>query len=207
MKKPQLLLIFLLSITALFAQQVDTEYESQKKGIIKMEFFSPLTGNTTFGYERYIKDWVSWEAKVGIIGLGVDNQDMNARGILLKAGPKFKLNPDFVTRDLRGSHLLSGKYIRPELITSIYNEDQIEYTSNGDIKTRKNFSSFAIMINYGRQFILADIMSLDYHIGLGYGFDNVNSEFSGKYHYGHSQADKSFPIAISVGFTIGVLIK
>lgn len=200
------LFLLILSVTV-HAQQVDTEYENQKKSIIKMEFFSPLTGHTTFGYERYIKDWISWEAKVGFIGLGVDNQELNAAGILLKGGPKFKLNPDFVTRDLRGSHLLSGKYIRPEIVASIYSEDEIQYTSRGDIRTRKDFSSFAFLINYGRQYVLADVMSIDYHVGIGYGFDNIGNDSGGKYHHSHTLGDSSFPVAISAGFTIGVLIK
>ena len=130
-----------------------------------MEFFSPLTGHTTFGYEKYIKDWVSWEAKVGFIGLGVDNTDnLNPVGFLMRGGPKFKLNPDFITRDLRGSHLLSGKYIQPEIVVSIYSEDVVDnsFSGGGEIR-RESFSSVAFVINYGRQYILADIMSIDWH--------------------------------------------
>jgi hypothetical protein len=205
MKKLHHTLILLLFVVTVQAQQIDTEYENQKKSIIKMEFFSPLTGHTTFGYERYIKDWLSWEAKVGVIGWGTDNQELDASGLMFKGGPKFKLNPDFVTRDLRGSHLLSGKYIRPEIVGSIYSEDQVEYTSSGDIRTRKNYNSFAFIINYGRQYVLADIMSLDYYFGVGYGFDNVGDD--GKHHHSHSLGDKSFPVAISAGFTIGLLLK
>lgn len=170
-----------------------------------MEFFSPLLDHTTFGYERYVKDWLSWEAKLGIIGLGVSNTDnTDPQGILFRGGPKFKLNPDFVTRDLKGSHLLSGKYIRPELVFSFYSEDEIEFNSFGDDRVRKNFSSFAFLINYGRQYVLADIMSVDWHIGIGYGFDNADE---GRYHHSHSNGNKDFPVAVSAGFTIGVLIK
>ncbi len=203
------LIIFVISVSA---QQVDTEYDNQKKSILKMEFFSPLTGHTTFGYERYIKDWVSWEVKLGIIGLGVDNEDdyngfsKNPVGILFRGGPKFKLNPDFVTRDLRGSHLLSGKYIRPEIVASVYSEDELLFNGAGD-EVRRNYSSFAVLINYGRQYVLADIMSIDYHVGIGYGFDNYDGEDGGKYHHSHLLGDSSFPVAISAGFTIGVLLK
>lgn len=204
MKKYSILtLSLLLSLTA-FSQTIDTNYESQKKKIIKMEFFSPLTGNTTFGYEEYIKDWFSWEARLGIIGLGTDNAGRNPAGVFLKAGPKFKLNPDFVTRDLRGSHLLSGRYIRPEIVFSTYGEDVMDYSQPGDRTTRETFSSLAIMINYGRQFVLADIMSLDWHIGIGYG---SSSDGGVRYHYGHTGGQSDFPIAFSAGFTIGVLIK
>lgn len=207
MKKLHHTLFLLLFVIAAHGQQIDTEYDSQKKSILKMEFFSPLTGHTTFGYEKYVKDWVSWEVKFGFIGLGIDNQDLNAAGVLLRGGPKFKLNPDFITRDLRGSHLLSGKYIRPEIVATFYGEDQVEYGSNGDFTTRESFSSIAFLINYGRQYVLADIMSIDYHIGIGYGFDNLKGDDEGKYHHSHVLGDSSFPIAVSAGFTIGVLLK
>ena len=184
------------------AQKIDTSYSENKKKAIKMEFFSPLTGNITFGYESYIRDWVSWEMKVGAIGVGVDVDDTNPSGFLFKIGPKFKLNPDFVTSDLRGSHLLSGKYIRPEIIFSHYSEEEGFFdSSNGG---RETFTSVGFLINYGRQYILANIMTLDYHIGLGYAWD---SQGEGRYNFGHSNGSSDFPIAISAGFTIGFLLK
>ncbi|MEQ9402964.1 MAG: hypothetical protein RIM99_05220 [Cyclobacteriaceae bacterium] len=206
MKKILTLIPLLLITILLSAQTIDPNYETQKKSIIKMEFFSPLVDHTTFGYERYIKDWVSWEAKVGFIGLGVSNGDnTDPRGVLFRAGPKFKLNPDFVTRDLRGSHLLGGKYIKPEIVFSIYSEDEIEYTSSGDFRQRKDFASFAFIINYGRQYILADIMSVGWHFGIGYGFDNGGDQ--GRYNHSHSNGPDDFPVAVSAGFTLGVLLK
>lgn len=204
MKKAVILILTISWGYLSHSQTLDTNYDTQKKRIVKMEFFSPLTGNTTFGYEQYIKDWISWEAKVGIIGWGTDNEDVDPKGILFRGGPKFKLNPDFVTRDLRGSHLLSGKYIRPEIVFSTYTEDAIQFTSSGDQRTRESFTSFAFLINYGRQFVLADVMSLDWHIGIGYG---SNSSGTGKYHFSHSAGDSDFPVAVSAGFTIGVLIR
>ncbi len=208
MKRIALISILLTATTVTFSQTFDTDYETQKKSIIKMEFFSPLTGHTTFGYEKYIKDWFSWEAKVGFIGLGVDTENnSDPSGFLFRGGPKFKLNPDFVTRDLRGSHLLSGKYIRPELVFSIYNEDVIDFSSVNEVRTRESFRSIAFIINYGRQYVLADIMSLDWHIGIGYGFDNYDNEDEGKYHHSHTNGTNDFPIAVSAGFTIGFLLK
>ena len=202
--------LFLLAITTLTystatSQNIDMDFESQKKSIIKMEFFSPLTGHTTLGYEKYIKDWLSWEAKVGIIGLGVDNTDNeNPSGILFRGGPKFKLNPDFATRDLKGTHLLSGKYISPEIVFSTYKQDVITYDSGLDRRTRENFRSVAFIINYGRQYILADIMSVGWHVGVGYGFDNSDDD---RYHHSHWNGTSDFPVALSGGFTIGVLLK
>lgn len=201
-------LIAAFIFSALFAQAqvINTDFESQKKKIVKMEFFSPLTGNTTFGYEQYVKDWLSYEAKIGIIGLGIDPREINPGGVLLKVGPKFKLNPDFVTDGMKGSHLLSGKYIRPEVAVSFFAQDNVtfdEFTGN-ETRTREDYAALAVLINYGRQFVLGDMMSIDYHVGLGYGY---NSGGEARYNYSHSTAGKDFPIAVSAGFTIGFLLK
>ena len=203
-KRTSTLLLLVLSIGT-FAQNITTDFEDQKKRAIKMEFFSPLTGNTTIGYESYIRDWLSWELKVGFIGLGTDNSNLNPGGVLIKGGPKFKLNPDFVTSDLKGAHLLGGKYIRPEIVFSQYSEDVENFDGGGNFSTsRKSFTSVAFLITYGRQYVLAETMTLDYHIGVGYGYD---SSEDGKYNYSHSNGTPDFPIAVSAGFTVGFLLK
>ena len=204
MKKITLILLVLVASFYVKAQNIVTNFEDQKKRAIKMEFFSPLTGNTTLGYESYIKDWLSWEVKLGIIGIGTDVNDSNPIGVFVKGGPKFKLNPDFVTSDLKGSHLLGGKYIRPEIAFSQYSERVETFDGFNSNSERKNFTSIAFLISYGRQYILADIMTLDYHIGLGYGY---NSSDEARYDYGFATSDPSFPIAWTAGFTIGVLLK
>lgn len=198
-----LIVAFTFIAFAANSQHIVTDFDSQKKRIVKMEFFSPLTGKTTLGYERYLKDWVSWEAKVGFIGLGLDPNEINPVGMLARIGPKFKLNPDFVMDGMKGSHLLSGKYLKPELVFSMYSENSgSEMGSSGP--SREGYTSMAILLNYGRQYVLADIMTIDYHVGLGYGFDNTDS---GRYNYSHANGGNDFPVAISAGFTVGVLLK
>ena len=202
-KRTSTLLLLVLSIGT-FAQNITTDFEDQKKRAIKMEFFSPLTGNTTLGYESYIKDWLSWEAKVGLIGVGTDVNDSNPVGVFIKGGPKFKLNPDFVTSDMRGANLLGGKYIRPEIAFAQYSELTESFDGVTFRSERERFTSIAFLITYGRQYVLADIMTLDYHVGVGYGY---NSSDEGRYDYGFLTSDPNFPIALSAGFTIGFLLK
>lgn len=204
MRKIISILVLLTLTFSLYSQTIVTNFDDQKKKAIKMEFFSPLTGNTTLGYESYIKDWLSWEAKIGIIGIGTDVNDSNPAGMFIKGGPKFKLNPDFVTSDLKGAHLLSGKYIRPEIAFSQYSESVDTYDGNNVRSERQSFTSIAFLITYGRQYVLADLMTLDYHVGVGYGY---NSSDEGRYDYGYATSDPSFPVAFSAGFTIGFLLK
>lgn len=183
---------------SLFAQQIVLEPDSlTKKSILKFEFFSPLSGNTTIGYERYIKNFTSIEAKVGIIGLGKKVDGNRNSGIFLKVGPKFKLKPEYATEGTFGTHLLRGSYIRPEIGLSVFDHQEYERGS-------KTVTSAAILINYGKQYILGRIMSLDWHIGLGYGFSNDGDQ---GYYFGYSAGDSDFPMAISAGFTLGVLLR
>ncbi|MFY0654122.1 MAG: hypothetical protein JXQ96_18945 [Cyclobacteriaceae bacterium] len=191
-------LVLLLVFNAA-AQRVELLPDSlMKKSVIKMEFFSPLSGNTTIGYERYIKNFTSFEAKVGFIGLGKQFHDFRDVGIFVKAGPKFKLKPSYATEGTFGTHLLKGSYIRPELAFSVFSHDEYERRYDQTI------TSFAILINYGKQHVLGRIMTLDWHVGLGYGFSNDDEQ---SYYYGYTAGGNDFPLAFSAGFTLGFLLK
>ncbi|MEQ9287455.1 MAG: hypothetical protein RIG77_11130 [Cyclobacteriaceae bacterium] len=198
MKKIAIVGLFILLSTAAFSQMVEMDADSTtKRSIIKIEFFSPLTGNTTLGYERYLKDFTSIEFKVGIIGLGKKIDDYRSSGVFVKAGPKFKLKPEYAVAGTFGTHLLRGSYIRPEIALSIFEHERFDNPS-------KSITSAAILINYGKQVILGKVMSLDWHVGLGYGFSNDDEQ---GYFYGYSAGDNDFPMAFSAGFTLGVLLR
>ncbi len=195
------LFLSLFIINNAFAQEIILEPDSVlKKKVIKVEFFSPLTGNLTFGYEKYLKDFTSIEMRLGIIGIGTQ-EFYNATGIFVKAGPKFKLKPSYATKGTFGTHLLRGSYIRPEIAFSVFNWKTDDIYSDNE---EKNIRSVALLINYGRQFVLGKIMSLDWHVGIGYGISNDDTQ---GYYFGYTAGDGSFPIAFSTGFTLGFLMK
>jgi len=199
-------MIFLTAASASIAQDFGNDYTNidQKKSAIKMELFSPLTGNLTFGYEKYLKNWIALEGKLGIIGVGVDEENRDANGVFIKVGPKFRLKPDFITPDLRGSHFLRGSYIRPELAVSVYQQNKRDEMDNFIESERETNTSVAFLINFGKQYVLGDIMTLDWSFGVGYGF---SSDRDGEYHFSHVNGGSDFPLAISAGFTIGFLLK
>lgn len=198
-----LLLISLFIITKISAQEVILEPDSVlKKRVIKMEFFSPLNGNLTIGYEQYLKDFTSIEAKVGIIGIG-KQQGYNSSGAFVKIGPKFKLKPNYATKGTFGTHLLRGSYIRPEIAISVFHwedTDGLRFTEDDE----QDITSAAILINYGKQFVLGKVMTLDWHVGVGYGFSNNDDR---AYYHGYVAGNGDFPLAFSTGFTIGFLMK
>ena len=85
-------------------------YVDNKKNALKIDFMSPLTGNTTFSYERSIRPGRSFEVTLGLIGLGIDPNDRNQAGFFAKGGYKFIKSPDYYLRGMRYSHILKGSY-------------------------------------------------------------------------------------------------
>ena len=201
MKNLTLIIVLICSSFIGYGQQFKYQPDSAfKQQIIKVEFFSPLTGNLTLGYERYLKNSTSIEAKLGIIGIG-QQSDISAKGAFIKIGPKFKLEPEYATSDLFGTHLLRGQYIRPEIIVGHYRMDDNIYDSRNE---QRDITAFSIMINYGKQHVLGKIMSIDWYMGIGYGFSNEDGE---SYYFSHFSGNGSYPIAFNAGFTLGFLFK
>jgi len=207
MKKLVIIAIFSLAFTNLSAQEIEYGNFTDKKSAVKMEFLSPLGGNLTFGYERYLKNWMGVEGKIGIIGIGTDVDDRDARGAFVKIGPKFKLKPDFVEEGLRGSHYLRGGYIRPELAFGFYTQNENRFTPLGSEDRRESISTGTIMINYGKQYVLSNVMTLDWYLGVGYGWSTGSNNDDGDYNFGWVNGGTDSPIAFAAGFTIGFLVK
>jgi hypothetical protein len=107
-------------------------YRENKKNIIKVDFLSPLTGNTTFAYEHSLRPGRSVEASLGIIGLGIDPGEKNPGGAFIKFGYKFIKDPDFYLRGMRYAHILKGGYIKPEVALGFLSRDTYNYINYYD---------------------------------------------------------------------------
>ena len=203
--KTLLAFAFILLITESKAQRLESiPEEEMKKKIIKFEFFSPLTGNATFGYETYLKNFTSLELKVGLIGAGIQNYNVSSKketGVFFSVGPKFKLKPAYAVDGMYGTHVLRGGYIRPELSVGTFNVERESYLFNG---YDENATFVSLTINYGQQYILGESFTLDWYFGLGYGYA---SEDELGYYYRNTFGTNEVPIAFNAGFTIGVLLK
>ncbi|NTW25721.1 MAG: hypothetical protein HGA37_13570 [Lentimicrobium sp.] len=184
-------------------------YADNKKNILKIEFLSPLSGNTTFGYERSLRPGRSIEANLGIIGLGIDPSDDNAGGVFIKMGYKFIKDPDFYLRGMRYAHILKGGYIKPEIALGLYGHDDYNYDQYSSYyeEGREQIFSGTIQLVFGKQWVYDDAFAVDMYAGVGYGFASGDNDNNGGYHYGYTIADASFPIAFSAGLKIGYLFK
>jgi len=181
-------------------------YVGQKKIALKISFLSTFLGSTQFTFEKSVKPGQSWEATVGIIGLGFDPQEWNPLGTTLKFGWKFINSPNYKMRGMRYSHILKGGYIRPEIIMNFFSYD--DYSDNGyysPTPERSTSISGALVLNLGKQWIYSNSFLVDLYIGVGYGFSNSN--YDSNYYYGFVGAFGGFPVALTGNLRIGWLIK
>ncbi len=191
-------------------------YEDNRKNALKVEFLSPLVGSTTFSWEHSLKPGRSWEATLGIAGMGFNTYE-NAAGVFTKFGYKFIKSPDFYLRGLKYAHLLKGAYVKPELALGLVSQDVYrwhevydpysQYWYSTTYESRETVFAGAVLVVLGKQWIFDNIFAVDLHCGLGYGFYSSGNDISTGYHSGFVTGDTDFPIALSGGFKIGMLIK
>jgi hypothetical protein len=184
------------------------QYEKQHKNALKVGFLSPLFGATCFTYERSLKPGSSWEASLGIIGLGENFAGNSSNGLYLKFGYKFIKSPDFYLKGMRYSHILKGAYIRPEVSFSTYNSHSgLNRDSNGNeiqgSYSTKTSTMYSIMLNTGKQWVVVDRFLFDWFVGVGYGFGNPNDDNS--FHFAYLGGSSSSHFAMTSGIRIGIL--
>lgn len=176
-------------------------YSEQNKHALKIGFLSPLAGSTEITYEQSIKPGKSWETALGIIGLGFDPQDDNARGVYGKVAYKFMRSPSFYANRMRYDHILKGGYIAPELAFRYVNYDNYWYTGWG-ADNNENVNDWAIAFNlkFGKQWVFDDSFLVDVFWGFGYGYSK-NAEDG--LNYGFVAGDSDVPISITGGLRLG----
>ena len=182
-------------------------YLDNRTRAIKVDFISPLTGNTTFSYEQVIKPGRSWEASLGLIGMGIDPNDNNAVGLFAQFGLKFIKSPDFYFSRMRYAHLLKGGYVKPELSIGLYGIDRVDYYYPYYNETRETVFSAAMMVNFGKQWVFDNVMLFDLYVGVGYGFSTGTYSDDLDYNFGYATGPPEFPIALQAGINLGYLIK
>jgi len=184
------------------------QYKNQHKNALKVGFLSPLFGATSFSFEHSLRPGNSVEATLGIIGLGTDMNDNSSTGAYVKLGYKFIKSPDFYLKGMQYSHILKGAYIKPEVSLATYRSEEylaIYYYdspiagSNSKVTT----TMFAIMLNFGKQWVYQDRFLIDWFTGIGYGFGTSNDD--NPFHYAFLGGSNGSSFAITSGLRIGIL--
>ena len=183
-------------------------YVNDKKNAIKVNWISPIVGFLAVGYEKSIQPGRSMEYEVGFIGIG--NQIENTSGVYLATGLKYFELPDFNSKRLKYSHILKGRYIKPQAFLAIYGYDSYNFYTN----RTEDYSvvAGALIMNVGKQTVFANTFLLDFSLGVGYGFNIQNgsngvNEYPRMYHYGFAVLSEEVPLAVAAKFKIGYLFR
>jgi hypothetical protein len=163
--------------------EMDMNKEAQiidKRNCIKVQFFSPFYGHLSFTYEMSYKMGTNFETTVGLINntlmkSGTSDQSHLTQGATLIFGPKFILGESFYIKGMKYSHPLKGRYIKPEIIlTSFTVKDLKSYYQTQTSDLRVNCAS--LMLTYGNQWILGNIFTFGFNVGVGYSF--ISTKYS-----------------------------
>lgn len=166
--------------------------------VIKIQPFSIALNYLSVAYERVIRVGVNLDVEGGYInnsmstgdasysanntfyGHGVTNDQGPAPfcyGFYFKPGMKYFLGQDYSIKGLKYAHPLKGRYVRLDLAISYLNLEGVSrggmyYQTTPKVYTNITSIAYGGFINYGRQFILGNILTLEYYVGLGFTFRN-----------------------------------
>lgn len=201
MKTTSIICIVAITFFTASIQAQETQPVVTKKSIFKFEFFSPMTGNTTFAYERFINNKLfnlSWQADLGIVGLGAKiegNYVDNRLGAFIKAGPKL-----YFTNDAS----MEGLYFKPQIHFGVHNFTGYDgsWWWGPPVEQDFNIVHGSLLLGLGYQHIFKNTFSVDINGAIGYGFKS--DDYYDSYVYSGFITDE-VPLSLSGGFAIGIL--
>lgn len=195
-------LIVITVIIQLFFLSALKAQNDQASHIIKTRPFSPLLNYLDFSYEKKVSEKVSNEFSLGIIGPGLlDVGSGKELGLYGTVGRRFYLGQDW-SMDGMKTLGMRGYYLKPEAALSMvsYERSTFDYSTFTKESETHNATGVALLLNLGRQFIFAEMLSLDISAGLGYGITSDPYPFRS-----HYQFSKEFPLAAKSGISIGYI--
>lgn len=185
---------------------LDEYYINQKRRAIKTGFLKPLNTQLEFTYEQFIKPGRTWEATVGIVGVGFDISDRSPIGFYGKYTYKFIRTPDYYIQRMHYSHILKGVYFAPEIAARWvkYDYRTVNYnTWDYDTKRAEDFS-VVFTLKLGKQWVFDNFFVVDLFGGIGYGITTMSDEIN-FVNYGFSITSNELPLALTSGLRIGII--
>ncbi|MCC6369664.1 MAG: hypothetical protein IT236_01525 [Bacteroidia bacterium] len=152
----------------------------KNRTVLKIHPFSFANNQVSVAYEKVIKVGMNLDVEAGYCNSSI-NEKSNLMGTnrafysgaYIKPGIKFFLGQDFSIKGLKYAHPLKGRYIKLDMAFSFLNYQNVNrYTSNYPnitlIQSDLNVMSYGGFVNYGRQFILGNMFTLEYYVGAGF---------------------------------------
>ncbi|MFT7613857.1 MAG: hypothetical protein ACI9J3_002837 [Parvicellaceae bacterium] len=189
---------------------VETEsFINMRKNAIKANMIKPLFNSFELSYERSVQPSINIQGTVGIVTEAMNVGEIGEQRTAEK-GVYFKFQTKFFTKSVKSgdrSHPLAGAYIAPEIILTAYNYNQNAYLYNyqtgASTVSSENFSNAAgaFMLNFGKQWVLADVLLVELFGGLGLDFGE--SDYRDTRRYSHINAGG---LAMDFGVRLGVAL-
>jgi len=176
----------------------------ERNNAIKVDLFAPLLNHITVAYEHKLKLGVNLEIKAGYIGWRINKTLDPTEGFIIKAGIRYLKNSSTIRKGLKYIHPMKGSYVKPEILFNRYTSMEEGHPIN--------FNNFGACINFGRQYILGNVVCLDFFGGVGFGYqqnsrgDSSSSQKKGddfSYCYSHLYFGNKLPIILTGGFMMG----
>lgn len=208
------------------------------RSVIKVHPFSFVNNQISLAYEQVIKMGTSLDVELGYINNGIspstagyqftspDGKPADKTGFYIKPGVKFLVGQDYSLKGMKYAHPLKGRFIRLDAVFSYLNYNEVANNTNmsqqGPFWPSQTYTitynsqindvnvfSYGLMINYGRQFLLGNIITLEYYVGVGatalssstsnlsnetvtYIYDPNNPNWQSYPYYGYYNQDASY---------------
>jgi hypothetical protein len=186
-----------------------------RKNILKVSPFSPLTGHLDFEYERVFSKRMSCVTEFGIIGVNANN-NINKKnfGAFVSGGVRFYKGQEIREKNTYYNNNFSGLYAQAKLGFEAYNYDYNYWTDSGLDRVEKsqneNVVGGSIMLGLGKQWVFGGRVTIDAGAALGYVFVNKftyttqNYSWNGTYTYETNTVTNSLLHTGNFGNDIGL---
>lgn len=149
--------------------------------VYKIHPFSMVNRHISFAYEKVLRVGTNLDIEVGYVNSNIQQSTLNGisrafhSGGYLKPGMKFFLGQDFNVKGLKYAHPLKGRYIKLDFALAYLNFQDLQksvYTystrTTHFVTSDMNIFAYGGFVNYGRQFILGNFLTLEYYVGAGF---------------------------------------
>lgn len=191
-----------------------------KNQCIKVAFLSPLFNHIELVYERKLKMTKNLELNLGFIGIGNKAYRWydysHPYGAYISSGIKFLTGKDYYVKGMKYAHPLKGTYLKPMVFFSFLEYYDTKYISgNQYVQTKYRASLTSLNIVFGKQNIVGNSMTFDFHLGVGMGYacnwEKGGYRTTGYLHQGNFGGSifisDEFPMTVTCGLLIGFVFK
>lgn len=148
-----------------------------RKNILKVSPFSPVTSHLDFEYERVFSKRMSCVTEFGFIGVNANrNYDFEGFGAFVAGGVRFYKGQEVRERNTYYNNNFSGLYAQAKLGFEVYNYDYSYWTetatSSAEKTQNENVVGGSIMLGLGKQWVFGGRVTIDLGGAFGYVFVN-----------------------------------